>query len=740
MNNILQLKGSFQQRRSPNNSGGKKLPTGARVESKHIVALKEQLEEILQYWQNDSIIENPLVSVYYTRVVAKSNRIGKLLSYPSHPSNDTIVGAKFAHNELKHIITHCVKREAIVSSIEWLSKVEIIMNAQYGDVITNETVDGINSKKIRYDDSMMKRTAFVGVIVDAFYVEKFGIEEAKLGIDDVSIVSIYDTGTDTKIIMNNLGIDFYSTNMIDNTTFRLNPAQYKQVIEKAPYLVAMAVKDISDFVFDSNQETTEQDTITVPKPSNEPTIGVIDSPFDDSVYFADWVKYDNRIDPNIELKPIDYDHGTKVSSIIVDGASSNPEMDDGCGRFKVRHFGVATSGPFSSFTVIKAIKEIVAENPDIKVWNLSLGSRLEIKDNFISPEAAVLDQIQYENDVVFVVAGTNKGDSKKQHMKIGAPADSINSMVVNATDKEGNPASYSREGMVLSFFNKPDVSYFGGDRGSGIRVCSPTGEAFVVGTSFAAPWIARKLAYLIHVMGMTRELAKALLIDSAVGWTEKTEPSKLLGYGIVPQHIEEIISSSDEEIRFLLSGTSEQYDTYSYNIPVPVEKNKHPYIARATMCYFPKCSRSQGVDYTNTELDLHFGRMNEGGEIDTINDNKQSNEGFHNITESNARAFYRKWDNVKYIIEYDTGRKRSKKAYSSNMYGISIKTKERLKKRDGEGVMFGIVITLKELNEKNRIDEFARQCRIKGWIVNQIDINNKVNVYQTAEEELQFDE
>src|SRR5690606_15823817 len=144
--------------------------------------------------------------------------------------------------------------------------------------------------------------------------------------------------------------------------------------------------------------------------------------------------------------------------IIVDGASSNPEMDDGCGRFKVRHFGVATSGPFSSFTVIKAIKEIVAENPDIKVWNLSLGSRLEIKDNFISPEAAVLDQIQYENDVIFVVAGTNKGDSKKQHMKIGAPADSINSMVVNATDKEGNPASYSREGMVLSFFNKPDVS------------------------------------------------------------------------------------------------------------------------------------------------------------------------------------------------------------------------------------------------------------------------------------------
>ncbi len=47
---------------------------------------------------------------------------------------------------------------------------------------------------------------------------------------------------------------------------------------------------------------------------------------------------------------------------------------------------------------------------DIKVWNLSLGSKLEIKPNFISPEAAELDRIQSEYDVIFEMNGVNRMD------------------------------------------------------------------------------------------------------------------------------------------------------------------------------------------------------------------------------------------------------------------------------------------------------------------------------------------
>ena len=78
----------------------------------------------------------------------------------------------------------------------------------------------------------------------------------------------------------------------------------------------------------------------------------------------------------------------------------------------------------------------MCQNRDIKVWNLSLGSAMEIDPNFISPEAAELDKIQYEYDVIFVVAGTNKKKDSDID-KIGAPADSLNSLVVNAVDFSG---------------------------------------------------------------------------------------------------------------------------------------------------------------------------------------------------------------------------------------------------------------------------------------------------------------
>lgn len=53
--------------------------------------------------------------------------------------------------------------------------------------------------------------------------------------------------------------------------------------------------------------------------------------------------------------------------------------------------------------------------------------------------------------VIFVIAGTNKKRNSKVN-KIGAPADSLNSLVVNAVDFSGNSASYTRRGPVLSFF------------------------------------------------------------------------------------------------------------------------------------------------------------------------------------------------------------------------------------------------------------------------------------------------
>ena len=403
---------------------------------------------------------------------------------------------------------------------------------------------------------------------------------------------------------------------------------------------------------------------------------------------------------------------------------------------------MATAGKFSSFTILKLIREIVANNRDIKVWNFSLGSAFEIDPNFISPEAAELDKIQCEYDVIFIVAGTNKAKKISETVKIGAPADSLNSLIVNAVDFQGKPASYTRVGPVLSFFYKPDICYYGGDKDEMITACGPLGQASVCGTSFAAPWITRKMAYLIHIVGLSREVAKALIIDSAAGWNRQDNRYFSMGYGIVPKNIEDIIHSKDDEIRFIMNGTIDEYETYTYNIPVPQNMKAHPFFARATLAYFPTGDRNQGVDYTGTEMDLHFGRiMEKGGKavIKAIDYNKQADEGIQSIYEENARKFYRKWDNIKHISEEIKEKAKPRKVYEAGMWGLSIKTKERLAPKAGRGLKFGVVVTLKEMNGVNRIDEFIKLCMMKNWVVNRIDVQNRIDVYSKAEEEIEFE-
>ncbi|MEF3318497.1 S8 family peptidase [Peptoniphilus grossensis] len=747
MNEVLQLKGKLEQIKPGNTPGPSNIPKNKYVSIDHLEKLKDNLQKIKKFWEEEKLNIKPLVSAYYISVVAKSNRLKGILESNLKQNNNTIVGAKFTEgNYKKHIITYCVSIEIIDLSIKNIENVIKIISNNFGDKISHYDIEKINHKE--YEKLFIKgvsRTRFVNIVVDAYYLESFGIEQDTSHLIENSIITIYDTGTKTSDIMNQLGINFLEVRSIDETTLLLTPDQYSLLKSKAPYLISMAVSDISKIdkgvIFD-------RDVIdaNIPSPNNEPIIGVIDTMFDDRVYFSEWVEFENKVDDNIELKNEDYEHGTMVTSIIVDGPSLNPELDDGCGRFKVRHFGVAKSGKFSSFSVLRSIKEIVETNKDIKVWNLSLGSSMEINSNFISPEAAILDRIQYENDIIFIVAGTNKPKNSKIK-KIGAPADSINSIVVNSVSFDKEPADYSREGLVLSFFNKPDISYYGGDNTRYIKTCSPLGEAFVSGTSFAAPWIARKMSYLIDILGLTRELAKALIIDSATGWADRPYNPRLMGYGIVPIKIDDIISTPEDEIKFMINGVSEEYETYNYNIPIPEKNGKQPFVSKATLCYFPSCSRNQGVDYTNTEMDIHFGRLSKTKKgkvkIDCINDNKQSDEGKVLLYEGEARKLYRKWDNVKHIrenIKTAKGRQKlPKKKNDNELWGISIKTKERLNASNGNDLKFGVVITLKEVNGVNRIQEFIQQCQFRGWLINTIDIESRIDIYNTAEEEIEFE-
>lgn len=100
---------------------------------------------------------------------------------------------------------------------------------------------------------------------------------------------------------------------------------------------------------------------------------------------------------------------------------------------------------------------------------------------------------------------------------------------------------------------------------------------------------------------------------------------------------------------------------------------------------------------------------------------------------------YRKWDNVKHISEEIKGRAVPRKAYDSGLWGLSIKTKERTSIGNKEPLQFGVVVTLKEMNGVNRIDDFVKLCMARVWLVSRLDVQSQIDVYEKAEEEITFE-
>ena len=226
--------------------------------------------------------------------------------------------------------------------------------------------------------------------------------------------------------------------------------------------------------------------------------------------------------------------------------------------------------------------------------------------------------------------------------------------------------------------------------------------------------------------------------------------SMKLGYGVVPRRIEDILETSNNEIRFILEGQVDAFETYNYRIPVPLVEGKYPYMARATLCYFPKCDKNQGVDYTDTELDLHFGRIGKKG-IKSLDNNVQG-DVFARTYEGDARRLYRKWDNVKHVSDTEKSRFVPRKSFDLPYWGFKLRKVERFDRpldedgnpgpSAGDGMRFGIVVTLRGMDRRNHFEEFKHNCQLQEepWIVEEIDMNLNVELYNEADIEIDFDD
>ncbi len=754
MNQSLILSTSFYREDKSKGTSPPSIPKYGTVSSINIQKLINSANNVRNYWETHKLPNDQvLISVKQTRVIPKTRRITKIIP----KAEEKIKGVRYVYDDndptlKKHLFTYLITRQDLDRLIKRMGEVKDTIEKCFGGLLTFELFEKIKQERKKVNG--IPYSSFLAWAADLLSVEEFTVLTTKDLIkntrDENILVTFFDIGEKLDTFLKSHQLELDLSSQWDSNTFLVNKSQAQIIADKIPFLVSMELTDIHSLTSlpDSQSEPAAHRVLSIKDPTDEPIVGVLDTHFSEELYFSKWVEYHNET-PEIQLKDEDYLHGTAVTGLIVDGPSFNPKLDDGCGNFRVRHFGISCSGPTSVLSLMRKIRDIVRSNPDIKVWNLSLGSEMEIEEFSISPGAALIDQLQNEYDVVFVIAATNMPNGKKAPYRIGAPADSLCSLVVGSVNDFGEPYSGSRQGPVLSFYYKPDLAARGGEKPISInketRLLLPSrnGARYSYGTSYAAPWITRKMAYLIHVMKLTKEAAKALLIDAAAGWDKPNRWTDKIGFGEVPIRIEDILQSEDDEIKFIIQGVSRNYVTYTHTLPVPVAADKFPFKARATLCYMPRSERTHGVEYSLDELNLKIGPMkkeivkDETGNaveekivIAPLNNDYQHEES-HAIKEDEARTSYRKWDNIKHLSEKLTNFSRSS---FNGQWGIQVKAIRRGSDYEKHPLPFAMVVVLKEVKGKNRISQFISQCEQSGrWTVQPLDIRESVILRKKAQ-------
>ena len=167
MNNVLELKGKFTQESKNTNNPPRAVMNGkGKVTSDQLAKLQSKISQIKEFWiKENKPFEGILISVYYNKIAAKSNRISGL--FKGKQSNFSIVGAKFNKEKSKHIITYFLEIKDLDRSIDLLFKTRNVLSSYFENSINESTFkDEKKINKIPFKQFSTSKTAFKQVIAD----------------------------------------------------------------------------------------------------------------------------------------------------------------------------------------------------------------------------------------------------------------------------------------------------------------------------------------------------------------------------------------------------------------------------------------------------------------------------------------------------------------------------------------------------------------------------------------------
>lgn len=398
-----------------------------------------------------------------------------------------------------------------------------------------------------------------------------------------------------------------------------------------------------DITFD---ELIEDIAIPIKRPKagvNYPIVGVLDTGIASIPHLQPWLHSENITYYTDDY--VDKGHGTFVAGVLLYGDELEGKEYTGLEGCKLLEAIVMPDTQKQQITedeLIQQIWDVVNRNNGVKIWNLSLGTRVEADLYEFSDFAKALDEIQELNNVLICKSAGNCTNFQLNApvSRITKSADTVRGLVVgslthdrNATDiaDKNNPSPFSRIGRGPSNLIKPDVVHFGGNAGldpsnnimiNPVKSFSPNGQiAKDVGTSFSTPRIAAIAAGLDDMLNESFDptLIKALIIHSAKYPKEMKMPIadkiKYAGFGL-PSNIKDIIFNEPNEITLILQDTLEKghfIDILDFPFPQSmVDEDGYFYgEMTVTLVTSPILEVSQGAEYCQSNIDVMIGSYDE---------------------------------------------------------------------------------------------------------------------------------
>ena len=202
-------------------------------------------------------------------------------------------GVRFSDiNDKKHIITYYIDKNILDKSIDRINALINITKEGFDGVINSENFKSIGKKESLLKKHNMAKSVFKKYITDLIDIEKFDVYENDDIVDEAkSYITIFDTGINIVELMQRVGLKNTEYEVFSNDTIYVNNSSilYK-IRQNASYLVSMAMTDFATYYQETeNKIDTSTNFLDMPSPTNEPTIGVIDTLFDENVYFSKWL-------------------------------------------------------------------------------------------------------------------------------------------------------------------------------------------------------------------------------------------------------------------------------------------------------------------------------------------------------------------------------------------------------------------------------------------------------------------